>query len=193
MRRTNEERSRTTRHDLVEAARLRFAEQGYAGTSLAQIAAAAGITTGAVYHHWENKQELFHAVVEQVHADLHRVLRSRSGGTATPSDRLKTSGSLFLRRCADPAVGRILLVDGPSVLGQERWRNLDEQWWREPTVALLREAGGSGGGLEELAVALLGSLTALGQEIAHDPRPVRIRRCQQVYRTLVDAVSGQVN
>ncbi|MFE3176139.1 TetR/AcrR family transcriptional regulator [Amycolatopsis sp. NPDC059090] len=189
MRRTNEERSRTTRHDLVEAGRRLFAAQGYTGTSLAQIAAAAGITTGAVYHHWENKQELFCAVVEQVHADLHRVLRSRSGA-GTPSDRLKASGSIFLRRCADPAVGRILLVDGPSVLGQERWRNLDEQWWREPTIALLREAGSSGGGVEELAVALLGSLTALGQEIANDPGPARIRRCQQAYRTLVDAVSG---
>ena len=189
MRRTNEERSRGTRHDLVEAARGLFAEHGYAGASLAQIAAAAGITTGAVYHHWENKQELFHTVIEQVHVDLHRVLHARSGGTGTPADRLKASGSLFLRRCADPAVGRILLVDGPSVLGQERWRNLDEQWWRGPAVALLREAGGP----EELAVALLGSLTALGREIAHDPRPVRIRRCQQAYRTLVDAVSAQRN
>lgn len=193
MRRTNEERSRTTRHDLVAAACRLFAEEGYAGASLAQIAAEAGTTTGAVYHHWENKQELFHAVVEQVHADLHRVLRSRSGGPGTPSDRLKASGSLFLRRCADPAVGRILLVDGPSVLGQERWRTLDEQWWREPAVAMLREAGSSGGGLEELAIALLGSLTALGQEIAADPRPARIRRCQLVYRTLVDAVSVQAD
>lgn len=192
MRRTNEERSETTRRDVIGAAHRLFADQGYLATSLTQIAEAAGVTTGALYHHWPNKQELFHAVVEHIHAELHHSLgvRARPRSTQPPVEQLKTAGSIFLARCADPAVGRILLVDGPSVLGQQRWRALDRRWWREPTVTLLRAAHPAlaAGHVDALAAALLGALTALGQEIATDPRPSRIRRCQQVYRTLVDTV-----
>lgn len=195
VRRTNEERSQATRREILEAARKLFAEQGYQATSLAQITEQAGVTTGAVYHHWANKRELFAATVEQVHADLRGLLGARPGAgeQRSPAERLKASGAVFLRRCADPTVGRILLVDGPSVLGQQRWRDLDQRWWREPTVALLREAASprrlATGELDAFAAALLGALTALGQEITIDPRRARVHQCQRTYRRLVDAMS----
>jgi AcrR family transcriptional regulator len=69
-RRTNAERSATTRAHVIAAARAQFATQGWAGTSMAQVADAAGVSTGALYHHWGTKTELLGAVVSDMHREI---------------------------------------------------------------------------------------------------------------------------
>lgn len=125
--RTQVERSETTRAELVAAARKAFARDGYANTQLDSLAAKAGVTKGALYHHFRSKQELFEAVFE----DQHRRLAERGVRTHTaeadPTCVLHEACRAFLEAALDPALQRILLLDGPSVLGWNRVRDIESR------------------------------------------------------------------
>lgn len=115
--RSNAERTETTRARLISAARVLFVEEGYADTSTPDIAAAAGVTRGALYHHFEDKKALFRAVCEREFAAVAAII-----DTAAPEDlpikrALIEGGEAFLAAMAAPGRTRILLIDGPSVLG----------------------------------------------------------------------------
>lgn len=175
--RTRQQRSATSRRAVVSAARQLFGQQGYDGTSLVDIAAAASLTTGALYHHWRGKRDLFGAVVEDVHRDLAlRVARLRRTGQP-PLDQLLAASRVYLRQCAEPEVARILLIDGPAVLGVREWQEVDQRWWLAPTRGLLERAAAEqvlvDGDPGLLALALLGALTALGRAVASDQAGLR--------------------
>ncbi len=82
-RRTQAERSEATRDALIEAARELFAEHGYAGVGTEEIVRAAGVTRGALYHHFEGKRELFEAVYERIEAELTE--RIATGSPSAPA------------------------------------------------------------------------------------------------------------
>lgn len=166
-RRSNAARTESTRAQLTRAARQLFSERGYSSTTIAEIAKSSGLTTGALYHHWAGKEAL---LVDVVH-DIHRELAVRIQALDIedePVQRLLRSGQAFLGLCADPAVARLLLLDAPAVLGYERWRQIDEQWWLSTTIRLVERARPDGGTevSRQLALALLGALTYLGHEVA---------------------------
>ncbi|MDF9811118.1 TetR/AcrR family transcriptional regulator [Streptomyces sp. SPB162] len=178
-RRSNVERTQRTRAQLTRQARQLFSERGYSATTIAEIARSSGVTTGALYHHWAGKEALLVDVVHDIHREL--ALRIQALDVEDePVARLLRSGQEFLALCADPAVARLLLLDAPAVLGYERWRRIDEQWWLSATIRLVERArpttgpGGNSGdpGLDgaetsrQLALALLGALTYLGHEVA---------------------------
>lgn len=119
-------RSRQTTGDLIREARRLFAEQGYAQTSAEQIVAAAGVTRGALYHHFDGKKGLFRAVVEQTHAEISRRVEIATADCLDPVEMLIAGNSEFLAACLDPGIRRILLMDAPSVLPWEEWRAMDE-------------------------------------------------------------------
>lgn len=128
-RRSQPERSATTRTALVAAARPLFAAHGFAAVGTEAIAAAAGVSRGALYHQFAEKTELFAAVVDAVEADVARRLTESAGATADggPADpiaAMRLAARAWLQACAEPEVHRIALVDGPSVLGWGRWRTL---------------------------------------------------------------------
>ncbi|MGW2858753.1 TetR/AcrR family transcriptional regulator [Streptomyces sp. SDr-06] len=174
-RRSNAERTEATRAQLTRTARELFSERGYSSTTIAEIAERCGLTTGALYHHWAGKEALLVDVVHDIHRELAVRIRAldAAGG---PVPRLLASGREFLAFCADPAAARLLLLDAPAVLGHERWRQIDEQWWLSTTVRLVERARAAAGGAgpdvdgaegsRQLALALLGALTALGHEVA---------------------------
>jgi AcrR family transcriptional regulator len=123
--RTQAERSAATRAALVEAARPLFTERGYAGVGTDEIARAAGVTRGALYHQFAGKEELFAAVVEQVEQEV--VARLAEGGGDPGADlraTLHADIDAWLRICAEPEVHRIILIDAPAALGWERWREI---------------------------------------------------------------------
>ena len=188
VRRSNEERSETTRSQLVRAARRLFAEQGYAATQITQVAREAQVSTGALYHHWATKQDLLAAVVSALHLELATRIADSTDPEASPLERFEHAGRIFLRRCADRDVGRIMLVDGPAVLGQV-WDRLDRRWWLGPTEALLTQAADAGEIVSEdpelLAVALLGVLSALGRRIAEQPDAVDDASISRVLRSTI--------
>jgi len=119
------EQAETTRATLIAAARALFAERGYAAVGTEEIVRAAGVTRGALYHHFAGKQELFQAVYESVEQQLvEQIAASALAGASDPLEALRAGAQAFLDACEDPAVQRIALVDAPSVLGWEQWRDI---------------------------------------------------------------------
>jgi AcrR family transcriptional regulator len=118
-----EQRSALTRAKLVEAARDLFARRGYAGVGTEEIVRDAGVTRGALYHQFKDKEQLFEAVFEHVEAQTtQRIATEALGGATDPVTALRAGARAFLAVCADPEVERIVLLDAPAVLGWERWR-----------------------------------------------------------------------
>jgi AcrR family transcriptional regulator len=116
-----------TRDALLKAARELFGSNGYAETSLDAIAGAAGVTKGAVYHHFSGKEELFALVFEQVKRELSSHLAQVLQG-ADPWESLVSACRTYVETHTDPAVQRIVLLDARSVLSHEDWRKVDSQW-----------------------------------------------------------------
>ena len=119
------DQSQATREALISAAHALFAERGFAGVATEEIVRAAGVTRGALYHHFEGKRELFAAVYEDVERQLvERIAASAMASAGDPMEALQAGAEAFLDACEDPAVQRIALLDAPSVLGWERWREI---------------------------------------------------------------------
>src|SRR5437870_4859596 len=119
------EQAEATRGALIAAARALFAERGYAAVGTEEIVRAAGVTRGALYHHFAGKQELFQTVYESVEQQLvEQIAASAVAGASDPLEALRAGAQAFLDACEDPAVQRVALVDAPSVLGWEQWREI---------------------------------------------------------------------
>ena len=120
------ERGKATRERLIEAGREQFGAHGYDGASLDAILAAAGVKRGALYHHFESKQELFDAVLDREIAQIATRIAKAAGAATDPVESLRIGCRTWLRMALDPEVQRIVLLDPPSVVGWTRWRELDE-------------------------------------------------------------------
>lgn len=123
--RTKAEQRAETTAALLAAARTLFAEHGYANVSLADVVAAAGVTKGALYHYYGGKEELFRAVVAEVHGEVADRVAAASDGDLW--DRFVAGCRAFLAVSTEPGINRIMLVDAPSVLGWGVWRELDAE------------------------------------------------------------------
>ena len=125
MPRSNREQTLETERRLRAVAAALFSEHGYAGVSVEHVAAAAGLTRGAVYHHFSDKRGLFEAVLADAQLSIARAVEE-----AAPGDdwRALEAGSVaFLRAASHPSVSRIVLVDGPAVVGWDAWRQGDAE------------------------------------------------------------------
>jgi len=116
--------SEATRAKLVRAARRLFARKGYSAVGTEEVVKRAGVTRGALYHQFTDKKDLFRAVFEQVESDAAQRIVSEAGQAGDPVGELRAGVRLWLDSCFDPEVRRIVLVDGPSVLGFEEWREI---------------------------------------------------------------------
>ncbi len=125
-RRTQAGRSAATREALIRAARPLFREHGFGGVGTEAIVRAAGVTRGALYHQFADKTELFAAVVEEVERDVNGWIGEQvaAAGATDPIDAMVVGARAWLEACGRPDVQRILLLDAPSVLGWERWREI---------------------------------------------------------------------
>lgn len=124
-RRSNRERTETTRAELIAAARRLFIEKGYADTATPDIVAAAGLTRGALYHHFPDKKALFQAVVEHEAGAVEKDIEDASPATLGSRDALVKGGEAFLMAMAQPGRTRLLLLDGPAVLGRAEMDAID--------------------------------------------------------------------
>jgi AcrR family transcriptional regulator len=125
-RKTQAERTEATRTALIVAARPLFAGRGYAGVGTEEIARAAGVTRGALYHHFEGKRELFEAVYEQIEIELAERIAAGAleANASSPLVAMKAGAEMFLLASTEPETQQIVLLDGPSVLGWDRWREI---------------------------------------------------------------------
>jgi len=122
----HDERSEATRAALMAAARPLFADRGFAGVGTEEIVRAAGVTRGALYHQFRDKRELFAAIFEQLEGELaQRVGEAAAASGATePLAALRVGTDAWLDACTEREVQRIVLLDGPAVLGTERAREI---------------------------------------------------------------------
>lgn len=170
-----------TRQQLVQSARRLFAQKGYFATGTTEIVEAAGVgTRGSLYHHFENKQALFLAVFEEVELDL----AAKVGAVLTATtffDRLRQALSGFLDAAVEePEVRRILLIDGPAVLGWATWREIEGRFGLGAIRMMLTEGVKEGSLVVDDADAMAHLLLSLIDEaalfIAHASDPRRARR-----------------
>ena len=117
---------RATRGQLIEVATGLFADHGYEGTSIEAVLTAAGVSRGALYHHFAGKEALFTAVLEALNERITAQLTEVISGCADPVDAVRIGALGWIDLAGDPVIQRIMLVDAPSVLGWEQWRAMDE-------------------------------------------------------------------
>jgi AcrR family transcriptional regulator len=119
--------SASTKRALVDVAARLFAEQGYAATSLDQIVAGARVTKGALYHHFSGKQAVFEAAFEKVETDASARIRKALRGSRDPWEKALIGLRAFLEIVQDPSYQRIVIQEGPAILGYERFREQEER------------------------------------------------------------------
>ncbi len=192
-RRTQAERREATRTALIDAGRELFAARGYDAVATEELVAAAGVTRGALYHHFDGKRGLFDAVFERVESELVGRFSFEELTGADPFSALAGGIDQFLDLSLDLEMQRITLLDGPAVLGWERWHELEARYGLGLIEAGLRAAIEAGQirrlPVPELATSLLGALieAALLVARAEDPDEAR-ERAGQVLRALLEGL-----
>ena len=177
-RKTQEERSAATTGMLLRAARDLFAKKGFADTATEDILSAAGVTRGAMYHHFDNKAALFRAVFENEEAALTARLMKVAQAQPDALSGLHAGCRAFLEACLDPVVQRIVLRDARAVLSLDELREIESRY----TLAALRNglanAISSGAMLDRpvdmLAHMILGALSEAAMAIARAPQPKKV-------------------
>lgn len=173
---SQEDRRLATQTALLEAARPLFAERGFAAVSADEIVRAAGVTRGALHHHYGDKRGLFRAVFEQVEVGITQELADMvaAGGE---EDLLPRALSGFLDICDRTDVRRIALTDAPAVLGWQTWRELEAQYGLGLLIALLSESPAVDDSRPAplLAQLVLSSVVEGALLIAHSDDPVATR------------------
>jgi AcrR family transcriptional regulator len=164
------ERVEETREALIGAARELFGQRGFAAVGTEEIVRSARLTRGALYHHFQSKEDLFRAVYEAVERDLVERIAATALTAPDPVQALRAGASAFLDACEDPAVRRIALIDAPSVLGWEQWREIGMRYGLGLVQATL-DAAIEAGMIERqpsrpLAHLLLGSIDEAGMLVA---------------------------
>ncbi|MGO8964072.1 TetR/AcrR family transcriptional regulator [Mycobacterium sp.] len=168
-----------TRDSLVRAGRELFGRKGFRQTSVEDLARAARLTTGALYHHFPTKTALFEAVFKHAHTELMTVSMAAAQGATDDLDVLARGFEAFLDSVLEPELQRILILDGPAVLGPARYTELDERYAFAVIVAALRAATEAGtlhvDDPETVTRLLLGALTRGAMLIANSTDPVKTR------------------
>jgi AcrR family transcriptional regulator len=180
-RRSQADRSASTREALIRAARPLFAEHGFAGVATETIVAAAGVTRGAMYHQFADKTGLFAAVFEAVEVEVTERLATDffAAGETDPVALMRLGASAWLDLCAEPEVQRIVLIEAPAVLGWVRWREIGQRYGLGLVRGMLEGAMAAGRVPEQpltpLAHLLMGSLDEAALYIAQSADPVVAR------------------
>lgn len=195
MTRTQAERSAATQQALVTAARRLWGERGYAAVSTPEIAEAAGVTRGAMYHQYPDKSKLFLAVIETVEADviarLGKAVAARR--PKSPAAALRVSADAWLDIAAEPEVRQLVLLDAPSVLGWAGFREISLRYGLGMTEQLL-QAAINAGELEPqptrpLATVMIGAMDEAAMSIANAEDPKReAKDVRRVIQTLIDGL-----
>jgi len=160
---------RATREQLIEVATRLFAERGYEDTSIEAVLTAAGVSRGALYHHFAGKDALFEAVVENIEDGITASLGAEITAAPDAVAMVQAGALAWIDLAADPVIQRVILTDAPSVLGWERWRAMNEKYAVSATRVMLQAVADDGhldpdlvtpfahlilGALDELAVVV---------------------------------------
>jgi AcrR family transcriptional regulator len=164
----------------MQAARELFTEKGYAGVGTEEIVARAGVTRGALYHHFEDKRDLFRAVHEELEEALIASIGEQISAIEDPWELIVTGVRAFLDACVDPALMRIVLNDAPVVLGWAEWREIDARYGLGLVMFGLQNAMDRGvfvrRDVRPLAHLMIGAMTEAAMVIANADDHAAARR-----------------
>lgn len=149
-RRTNIDRARETRAALIAAARALFLEKGFAATGTPEIAHRAGMTRGALYHHYKDKQDILRAVIETEASAIATEIEAGATGAVTPLDALLAGARSYFQAMRAPGRTRLMLLEGPAVLGSAEMRRIDMETGGQSLRRGLDAASGPGLSAAEL-------------------------------------------
>lgn len=187
--RTNEQRTQETRRALIAAARALFLAKGYADAGTPEIVAAAGVTRGALYHHFEDKRALFLGVVESELAAVAAEVEQAEPPGADPFEALVEGGWGFFDAMAKEGRTRLLLIEAPAVLGAAELAELDRRHGGRTLVEGLNAAM-KGGIIRTLPVEPLAAMLsavfdrgALALQAGADAKEIR-----QVIRAILEGL-----
>lgn len=180
-----------TARRILDVATAQFTAHGYATASVDEIARLAGVTRGAVYHHYTSKPLLFRDVAAAQQQSVADAIRDATEDSA-PDAALRDGSHAFLDAITRGAASRVLLVDGPAVLGGEEWRRLDAEGPEQELRTGLSEAGVSPALLAPLTAALSGAMNELALWLAAHPDDADARmRAHAALDGVLDAVAGR--
>ena len=188
-----------TQKTLRREARKIFAKKGYSGANTNELVQRARVTKGALYHHFANKRELYHSVVEDMERELVERIEgaataavTAAGGRRDPWERLRAMCRAYLDACRDPALARMLVLEAPVVLGWKTWCDLEQKYEVAAFARCLEEANRDAGALREpaetLAQVILGALTTGARVIATSADPGAARA--DIQKTIDRLIAG---
>jgi AcrR family transcriptional regulator len=188
-----DENTEATRQALLSAGREIFAREGFQAAGMEAISRAARVTRGAFYHHFEDKRALFDAVVVALQAEAAAKVQARARAQRKVWDRLRTGIDAYLDATLDPAYARIVIQEAPAVLGQQRYREIEEAYPMALLVATLNALKRDGeiafediGLLSRMVDAMICNVAIMLPE-ASDPKKLR-RNGQKIIDTLLEAL-----
>jgi AcrR family transcriptional regulator len=170
--------SASTKRALIDVAEDLFTEHGYVATSLDAIVAGARVTKGALYHHFSGKQALFEAVFERVESDAARTIAKSLKGHRDPWEKARAGLGAFLEVIQEPRYRRIVIQEGPAVLGYERYREQEERSTFANVLDIVRAVLSAGHReideemLETFARIFFGAMSSAGESVSSAPDPI---------------------
>lgn len=172
---TKAEKAAFTKAKIIAVARRLFATRGYAGTSTEALLEESQVSRGALYHHFENKEALFAAVMEAVEADITAATAKARGSVTDPVKGLRWAFNAFLDLACETEVRQIVLMDAHSVLGWKRWREIEERYGLGRLKLAMKAIAATGRIPEDMvdtfAHLLLASLIEIAFLVARSPEP----------------------
>ena len=191
--------SASTKRALVEVAEELFTEHGYANASLDMIVAGARVTKGALYHHFSGKQALFEAVFERVEADASKTIQRAIKGKGDPWEKALAGLRAFLSIVQEARYRRIVIAEGPSVLGYERFREQEERSTFANVVEIVRSVLDAGTWeldeemVQTFARIFFGTMSSAGEVVATSDTPeLAARRVEAAVGFLLAGIQSLV-
>jgi AcrR family transcriptional regulator len=180
-----DEHAYATRNAILDAARKLFTAHGYDSSSVDDIAAAARVTSGALYHHFRNKREIMRAVFEVLEAELKERISAAGSGARNATEAMRRTLRALFEACLEDDIRSIVFEQAPRILGWEQWRKIDAQYAMGLLLALLsrlRRERKIGTYDDKVVGSLfLAALAEAGLQIASDRNNVQLRReCEKI-------------
>ncbi len=174
------EKGLATRREIVATATRMFARQGYAGSSIEAMLAESKVSRGALYHHFASKEALFEAVFEAIEAQIAKKIVAKSRRAKGAIETLRAGCDAWLDLARDNTVRQIVLIDAPSVLGWDKWREIDARYSFGMLKASLAAANAKGAipaaSIETFAHMLFAALSEVALIIARAEDPAAATR-----------------
>ena len=190
---TRVEQGNATSARLLRIARECFEKNGYAPTTTQEIIRKAGVTKGALYHHYASKPDLFEAVYRQAEAEMAEQIAQASASERRPFNQLVAGCFAYLDCCCDSSLHRILRIEGPAALGYDRWQQIDREYGVYRLLPFLKALTRSGEiktpSVEAFAFQLTGAMNEATFWVVNHPKPtLALKQSKRMLKHLLESV-----